>query len=385
MPDAEMLKPDWLLQMESVLETLNEGVIITDDSTRVVYINDVLLDWGGYERQDVLGRTAISVFPAEDLPYVNQQRAKAERYGRNRHEFYFPRKDGEKVPAIISARMIVGPDGRQYAVLTVTNITDQKRVEQQLRQANLQLEQRQREIEAELALAARVQESLAPRSLVWGRVAVEAYYNPVRSVGGDFGLVLPHSNELLSLLVCDVSGHGISSALVANRIYSETLHELEQNIGLGSLLQRLHGFVHEHIGLHGFYFTMAVGRFVQRGRRMTFVSAGHPPTMLVSSGGLRRLESQSAVLGCLVDAGPSESVEEIDLAPGDRLVLYTDGFIEVFNRRDEMLGVEGLEELVRQSAMRTLPEMKQAILQGVAAWRHGPLTDDMSLVLVEVR
>jgi serine phosphatase RsbU (regulator of sigma subunit) len=57
----------------------------------------------------------------------------------------------------------------------------------------------------------------------------------------------------------------------------------------------------------------------------------------------------------------------------------------VFNKRDEMLGVEGLEELVRRSAKRPLQEMKQAILDGVSAWRHGPLTDDMSLVIVELR
>lgn len=50
-----------------------------------------------------------------------------------------------------------------------------------------------------------------------------------------------------------------------------------------------------------------------------------------------------------------------------------------------MLGVDGLEKLVRKSAQKTLPEMKQAILAGVAEWRHGPLTDDMSLVLVELR
>ena len=178
---------------------------------------------------------------------------------------------------------------------------------------------------------------------MWGRVAVEAYYSPVHTVGGDFGLVLPHSDELLTLLVCDVSGHGIGSALVANRIYAETLHELEHNTGPGGLLRRLHTFVRDQIGVQGFYFTAAAGRFVQRGRRMTFASAGHPPTILVSDGRLRLLESRGAILGCVIDAAPSESVEEIDLTPGDRLVLYTDGFIEVFNDRDEMLGVEGLE------------------------------------------
>lgn len=270
-------------------------------------------------------------------------------------------------------------------LLVVTDISAQKRVEEQLRESNTLLEKRQREIEAELSLAARVQQSLAPRSLVWNHVSVEAYYSPAHTIGGDFGVVLPHGEELLSLLVCDVSGHGIGSALLANRIYSETLHELEHHTGPGKLLRRLHEFVHNRIGLEGFYFTMAAGRFVQRNRRMTFAAAGHPPAMLVSNGGLRLLDSQSGILGCLPDTAPSETPDEIDLTSGDRLVLYTDGLTEVFDTRGEMLGVEGLEDLVRQSAKRSLPEMRQAILDGVTAWRHGPPADDLSLVIVELR
>ena len=50
-----------------------------------------------------------------------------------------------------------------------------------------------------------------------------------------------------------------------------------------------------------------------------------------------------------------------------------------------MLDVEGLKKLVHQSATLTLPEMQKAILDGVAGWRHGPLADDVSLVIVEVR
>jgi PAS domain S-box-containing protein len=385
MPDADVQQPQWLLQMENILETLNEGVVIIDDALRVVFANEAMLRLTGYERGELRGRTPEAVFPPEDMPYLMEQRAIAERSGHHRHEYRVPRKNGEWVPVIFSGRIITGPDGRHYSVLTLTDISAQKSVQEELRQANVQLERRQKEIQEELALAARVQQSLAPASLVWGKVSIEAYYSPVHTVGGDFGLVLPHSDELLNLLVCDVSGHGIGSALVANRIYAETLHALEHKTGPGGLLRRLHTFVRDQIGLQGFYFTAAAGRFVQRGRRMTFASAGHPPTMLVSGGKVRLLESQGAILGCMVDAAPSESVEEIELTPGDRLVLYTDGFIEVFDDRDEMLGVGGLEELVRNSAHKPLPEMKQAILDGVAAWRHGPLTDDMSLVLVELR
>jgi serine phosphatase RsbU (regulator of sigma subunit) len=78
-------------------------------------------------------------------------------------------------------------------------------------------------------------------------------------------------------------------------------------------------------------------------------------------------------------------VNELDLTSGDRLALYTDGLTEVFNQSDEMLGVEGLQEPVPQSSKRALPEMRQAIFDGVAAWRHGPLADDLSLVIVELR
>src|SRR5580700_10599433 len=99
-----------------------------------------------------------------------------------------------------------------------------------------------------------------------------------------------------------------------------------------------------------FFFTMTAARFSQCGRRMTFAAACQPPAILVSKGTLRLLDSQNGILGYLSE-----------LAPGDRLVLYTDGLVEVFNRSQDMLGVEGLQELVRQSTTRALPEMKQAI------------------------
>lgn len=382
--DPNIQPPDWLLEMTAILEALNEGVVIVDDQLRIVFANEALLRLGGYNRGEIYGRAPHGIFPQQDLPYLMQQHAAALRYGHHRDEFYFPRKDGEKVSVIYSAREIPGPQGQQYGLIVLTDIRAQKRVEQQLQQSNVLLENRQSEIEAELSLAARVQQSLAPRSLIWGNVAIEAYYNPASTIGGDFGVVLPHGDEL-NLLVCDVSGHGICSALVANRIYSETLHELKRNTGLASLLRHLHTFVQDYIGLDSFYFTMAAARFVERGRRLTFAAAGHPPAILVSNGSIRLLDSQSAILGCLTDLTPSKSVDEIDLTSGDRLVLYTDGFTEVFNERREMLGVEGLAELVRRSAKRPLQQMKQVILDGVGAWRNGPPTDDMSLVIVELR
>jgi sigma-B regulation protein RsbU (phosphoserine phosphatase) len=385
MANAHIQTPGWLRQMESILEELNEGVVIVDNQLRVVFANEALLRLGMYNREEIRGRTPDTIFPATDIPYIMRQHESGQRYGCNRSEFYLPRKNGEKIPAIFSSRVIQGPDGQKYVLLVLTDISAQKRVEEQLRKSNAQLETRQMEIEADLSLAARVQQSLAPQSLVWNDVSVDTYYSPAHAIGGDFGVVFPHSDEVLTVLMCDVSGHGIGSALMANRIYAETLHQLERKAEPGTMLRHVHDFVHDRLATDSFYFTMAAVRFSRCGRRATFAAGGHPPSMLVSGGGVRLLESQNGILGCLSETAPSDSADEIELGSGDRFILYTDGLTEVFNNHDEMLGVEGLAQLVLDSGKLTLPEMRRAILNGVTAWRHGPLADDVSLIIVEVR
>jgi len=385
MLDVQIQAPDWLRQTEGILEELNEGVAVVDNQLRVVFANEALLRLGRYERGEIQGRTPDAIFPAEDVPYIVRQHEAGHRYRHNRNEFYLPRKDGEKIPAIFSGRVIQGPDGQEYVILILTDISAQKRVEEQLRESNTLLEKRQNEMEAELALAARVQQSLAPRSLVWQNLVIEAYFSPAHTIGGDFGVVHPQGEEFLNLVVCDVSGHGVGSALMANRMYSETLHALERRKGPATLLRQLHDFVQNRIAVDGFYFTMAAARFSQQGRHLSFAAGGHPPAIIVSHGVLRLLNSQSGILGSVSEIAPSESVNEIELIKGDRLIFYTDGLVEVFNSLDDMLGVEGLQNLVLESAQRPIRELKQAILNGVTTWRHGPLSDDASLVIVEVR
>jgi phosphoserine phosphatase RsbU/P len=381
----KMVRPDWLLQMEDVLETLNEGVMILDDCRKILYINSCLERMFGFPASSVVGRLGSDFYTKEEYDVILEQTEKRHEQGQNRFEFVLPVKDGHRLPVIISSRNFEDPEGLQFAVVTFTDISEQKKAEEKLRNANARLKQRQAEIDEDLLLAARVQQSLAPQSLVWGSMRVDAYYHPVRTIGGDFGLVNPLDDRHLNLLVCDVSGHGIGSALVANRIYSETMTQLGSGRPLAEILQHLNRFVMQDLGSSALLFTLAAARIDVTGRRMIFAGAGHPPGMIVTPGEEPRLlESRSMVLGGLPDAVASEAAIEVPLSKGDRVVLYTDGISEVFDARGEMLGTEGVQKIVRETALLPFGDMQQALLNRVAAWREGAPTDDMSLVLLEV-
>jgi phosphoserine phosphatase RsbU/P len=378
------LHQEWLNQIASVLETLNQGVILNDSSKRVVFANSMFLDMIRMDAGQLLGRPVTDLFPVEDVPRLVELIRQREEQGRARYEFYIPQAGGGHLPVVVTSRQIRDPDGSTFAIVTATDISEQKRAETDLREANEQLLARQRQMEEELQLAERVQQSLAPKSLKWGGASVETHYQPVWSIGGDYGLVVPNDDHL-DVLVCDVSGHGISSALVANRIYSETMAQIERSVELGPMLRSLNHFVVENLASSSFFFTVAVVRLDRSCRSLQFAGAGHPPAMIVRPGkSPRLLESRSGILGLFENAVDKESTIESAVESGDRVLIYTDGLTENFNLQREMLGVEGLSEIVCDASDLTLPEMKRQILDRVAAWRSGPATDDVSVVLVEI-
>jgi PAS domain S-box-containing protein len=377
--------PPWLATMEAVLQTLNEGVLIVDERGLILFANEVAEEMIGVPADELFGQSPRDFYCGADLEFLEQQIARGRSAGRHRYEFYIPQAGGRNIPVIMTSRAAPAPDGAWLAVVTFADISEQKETQRQLKRANRQLEQRQKEIETELALASRVQQSLVPQGLRWGKVTVEAAYHPARTIGGDFGLVIPRDECHLDVLVCDVSGHGIGSALMANRIYTETVVLLERKQDLGAMFRQLNSMVVRQLGMSGFFFTMAAARLDRDGRNIRYAGAGHPPGLLVRDGQVRRLEPRSSILGILPQPVPDNAVEELATAPGDRLLLYTDGLSEVFNSAGDMLGYDGLERLAGQHARKPLAEMRQAILDDVARWRDGkPGDDDTSLVLVEV-
>src|SRR5215469_3899420 len=383
--DQPTASKEWIDEIGGILETLNQGVLINDDCNKIVFANQILLRMLNRPPREVLGGMVTDLYSPEDAETLEKKIDQRRMDGQAQFEFYLPQAGGGRMPVLVTSRQIEDFDGDLYAVITATDISEQKRSENVLREANLLLERRQREIEEDLQLAAKVQQSLAPKSIYWGKAGVETYYQPARTIGGDFGLVMP-SADALHILVGDVSGHGIGSALVANRIYTETMAQIRRGVDLSDLFRHLNRFVMQGLGGSLFFFTVVAARLDRDAQTLELAGAGHPPVMVVHPGEMPHLvESRSAVLGLLPDAVNVEASTKLRLQPGDRVVIYSDGFTECFNAQRDMLGVEGLSEIVRETSKLPLAEMCDEIVDRVAAWRNGPPVDDMSFVLVEAQ
>src|SRR5580693_2158532 len=352
----------WLNHVGSVLETLNQGVIISDEDRHIVFANSMFLEMSKMSADGILGRSVMDLYPPDEVGRLQEFITRREAQGRARYEFYIPQTDGGRLPVAVTSRLVHGGDGRAYGIITATDISDQKRIQAELSQTNDLLLERQHQIEQELQLAERVQQSLAPKSLTWGGVCVEAHYQPASSIGGDYGIVIP-SDDRLDVVVCDVSGHGISSALVANRIYSETRAQIESGVELGSMLRHLNHFAVQNLASSSFFFTVAAMRLHRARGYLQFAGAGHPPAIILRRGQLPRLlESTHMILGLFENAVAAEASVETALEAGDRVVLYTDGLTENFNLHREMLGLDGFKEIVEEASSLPLAEMKSQIL-----------------------
>jgi sigma-B regulation protein RsbU (phosphoserine phosphatase) len=118
------------------------------------------------------------------------------------------------------------------------------------------------------------------------------------------------------VVVCDVSGHGISSALVANRIYSETMSQIERGADLGSMLRHLNHFAVQNLASSSFYFTLAAVRFHQSRGCSQFAGAGHPPAIVIRRGQMTIL-SESPMLILMARYGNSTPLCRTQLVKRD--------------------------------------------------------------------
>ena len=231
-----------------------------------------------------------------------------------------------------------------------------------------------------------IQASILPKRVpVYGHFDLSGSTRPMEKVGGDFYDFIPQSDKILGLAIADVSGHGLPAALQVRDIYMGLRMGLARDFKIVRTVERLNQIIHKST-LTSRFVSMFYGELELSGL-FIYVNAGHPPPFHLSAAGEARfLEEGGPVLGPLAAATYDRGF--VQLAPGDMIVLYTDGMIEAApdgppGGEGAEYGVERLVALARSLAGRPAKEIVEAMLADVEAWcGDAAPNDDRTVVVV---
>ena len=238
-------------------------------------------------------------------------------------------------------------------------------------------------LERELELARQVQLSMLPRTFpTMPGLTFAAAYAPARHVGGDFYDAIRLDEDRIALVIADVADKGMPAALYMAQTRSLIMAVSRHTDTPAAVLDDVNQLLLE-LGEANMFVTVFYGVLDMRLGRLTYARAGHDHPFLVRDGRVDSLRGRGMALGLFGREIFSLTEETIDIHPGDKLVLFTDGLTDVVGPDGQMPGRERLTELVKRHSHRAPAGICRAIFDDLAGYQGGMAQfDDMALLVV---
>jgi serine phosphatase RsbU (regulator of sigma subunit) len=202
---------------------------------------------------------------------------------------------------------------------------------------------------------------------------------PAQHVGGDYYDLLKLAPARIGLVVADISGKGVSGGSAHANLQANLRSQYATAAGnLPELLSSVNRLFYRNTEASS-YATMFFGDYADNGRTLRYANCGHvSPLLLRSNGDVDRLVATCTVVG-LFERWLCETAET-ELAPGDTLVLYSDGVIEAERRDGEAFGEDGLVEALQCHGKLSATDLVRAIVEATLEFSGGGQQDDITLV-----
>lgn len=241
-------------------------------------------------------------------------------------------------------------------------------------------ERKKKGLEQQLAIARDIQVSMLPADLPKeGWLVASGSSEPCYQVGGDYFDVTPYEDTHWGVVLADVSGKGVSAALLASLIQGAFFAAVNLEDHLSATVSRINRYVCERSRSARFA-TVFCG-LIGRDGSTSWINAGHCPAMLVRpSGEVEQLKASTVPLGLFVES--EFPVLDSQLRAGDKLVVYSDGVSEATDGDSEQFGEERLEEVLKANASLNADELYTTLRRELAAFTSGAEQDDDVTLLV---
>ncbi len=244
------------------------------------------------------------------------------------------------------------------------------------------------ELDRERRAVGEIQRLLLPASLpeIPG-FEMPPYYRPSAFASGDYYDVVPLIDDHWGFIVADVAGHGTPAAVIMTVMRTLLHAELPSSRSkpASAFLERMNAVMSATYLRHGLFVTVWAAMLNSRARRLTYVSAGHPPPRLLRRGSVSGLD---AVGGLPLGIDPTATYEEagVTLEPEDLLVVYTDGITESMRPGidgPELFGAQRLDRVLSECGSERTSACAERVTQALAAFTNGAApTDDQTMLVM---
>ncbi len=238
-------------------------------------------------------------------------------------------------------------------------------------------------LQKELALAAQIQKDFLPKTNpVCDRLDIAWTFIPCNQVGGDYYDFIGIDNCRLAVIVADVSGKGISAALLMASLRAALIAEVGPQFQLKAAAAKLNDFVFASAATNRFISCFVCDLNMTTGE-LRYVNAGHNPPIIISKDGkVRRLDPTGFCLGMFPSV--SYGVEQVKIEKGETVVLYTDGITDTRNSLNQEFGEDKLIGLLKKNAKKPAAEIISKLNNELGTFSSGvdPF-DDMTLIVLK--
>lgn len=270
------------------------------------------------------------------------------------------------------------PDGNTYTLVSFDEVTRSIEAE---RRAVAEKQEAERRAAQELEIAKQVQAHLFPQKLpALESLEFAGLCLPARHVGGDYYDFLNLGQNRLGLVIADISGKGIAAALLMANLQANLRSQCAIAVDHPQrLLSSVNQLFCDNTADTAFA-TLFFAEYDNSTRRLRYANCGHlPPLLLRSDDSLERLPATATVVGAFKDWDCS--LAECQLAPGDTLILYTDGITESFSPSGEEFGQPRLIDALRHHHHLSSQDLLSAIVDEVRRFSPHEQFDDITLII----
>jgi len=279
-----------------------------------------------------------------------------------------------------AADFLTKPIDLNYMTTVISRVLARNAMEQKVKE-------QQRQLDDDLRHAAVIQECLLPKPVDTPHLSIQYCYQPFIAIGGDYLTVHRYSERELAVAVYDVSGHGVSAALTANLVHNQLQQRLAEHRPPSNVIHLLNRFITDQIGKTSMFLTIVIAAIDMDEGVMTVTNAGHPDLFLWRNQDKRMdtIGSHVPPVGFSSKILGDKNETTTDLSSGDRIVFYTDGFIEARNTEGTLLSTKGLQAIVEEHACLRPDDFLSNTFDAVTRYHSGDPDDDMTLVVVDIK